>query len=206
MINRRSVLLFTSGLIIAIMADTLAYSNDQVSMQEFDHCKAMIDNALRLRCLEDLISPQPQSGPSMPKGWRLIRTPDPRGGPDAVSIVRVADLSRSSPEIAGLMIRCQRAAASEILIALVKPLSPRARPNVRLTTGAVESRLSGTVVPPGSAILLPLQAEIWANGLGQEPFDLTIVIDDAEMSARGVVPIDDLSGALSNLTSNCRQP
>jgi hypothetical protein len=191
---------------LAIMADTVAYSSDQASKQEFDHCTAIVDNALRLRCLEELISPQPQSGPSTPNDWRLIRTPDPRGGPDAVSIVRVADLSRSSPEIAGLMIRCQRAAASEVLIALVKPLSPRARPNVRLTTGGVESTLSGTVVPPGSAILLPLQAEIWATGLGQKPVDLTIVIDDAEMSARGVVPIDDLSAALSNLTSNCRQP
>lgn len=206
MINRRSALLITSGLIIAIMANTLAYSNDQVPIQEFDRCKAIVDAALRLRCLEKLVSPPLEAGTPAPKDWRLIRTSDPGGGPDVVSIVRVADLSRSSPEIAGLMIRCRRAAAREVLIALVKPLPPHARPNVRLTAGAVESTLSGSVVPPGSAILLPIPAEIWAKALGPDPIDLTINIDTVEMSAHGVVPISDLDAALLNLTLNCRQP
>jgi len=196
-------------MIIAITSDGAAASNEKGSIQGFDRCKVISDDALRLSCLKELMSPSPpssQTGAPTPQGWRLIRTPDPQGGPDAISIVHVADLVRSSPEIAGLMVRCQRAAGIEVLIALVKPLSLSVRPNVRLTTGGIGSALSGTVVPPGSAILLPLQAESWVNGLGQNPTELTIVIDDDAISARGVVPIDDFSTALSNLTSNCSRP
>src|SRR5262245_15718687 len=38
--------------------------------------------------------------------WRLVRTPDPRGGPDAVSIMQTADAARSDMDLVGLTLRC----------------------------------------------------------------------------------------------------
>jgi hypothetical protein len=39
-------------------------------------------------------------------GWHLVRTRNPYGGADAISIMRTADASRSDLDLAGLMIRC----------------------------------------------------------------------------------------------------
>src|SRR5262245_14711786 len=48
------------------------------------------------------------AGPAMTQGigtWRLVRTPDPRGGSEAVSIMQTADVSRSDIDFAGVMLR-----------------------------------------------------------------------------------------------------
>jgi hypothetical protein len=38
--------------------------------------------------------------------WRLVRTPNPRGGPDAVSIMQTADSARSDIDLLESTLRC----------------------------------------------------------------------------------------------------
>ena len=69
--------------------------------------------------------------PKPASGWHLVRTANPRGGPDAVSISHTADISRSDLDLAGLMLRCGEKSV-EVMIVVVTPLSPRARPDVTI--------------------------------------------------------------------------
>src|SRR5437899_1091146 len=49
-------------------------------------------------------------------GWRLVRTPNPRGGADAVSIMRTADSSRSDIDLAGMAVRCGEIGAEVLVV------------------------------------------------------------------------------------------
>jgi hypothetical protein len=96
--------------------------------------------------------------------WRLLRTPNPLGGADAVAITRTADTARSDADFAGLMLRCTET-GPEALIILIVPLTPRAQPHVTFNSGGDRvMRLDGTVVLPGSSILLPRQAAVMLLG------------------------------------------
>ena len=94
--------------------------------------------------------------PESPSGWHLVRTANPRGGPDAVSISHTADISRSDLDLAGLMLRCGEKSV-EVVIVVVTPLSPRARPDVTISADHKEWRFVAQAVSPG-ALLLPAEA------------------------------------------------
>jgi hypothetical protein len=79
-------------------------------------------------------------------GWRLLRTPDPRGGRDSIAVSRTADLLRSDPEFAGMMLRWT-GGEIELLFVLVRPLSPRSRPQVTLNFEGKSLRFEAAVVP-----------------------------------------------------------
>ena len=87
-------------------------------------------------------------------GWHLVRTHNPNGGADAISIMHTADTSRSDLDLAGLMIRCSETSA-EVVIVLVRALPFRARPHVALGKPGNETQFEATVAPPGTAVLLP---------------------------------------------------
>ena len=87
-------------------------------------------------------------------GWRLVRTSNPRGGQQAVSIMRTADTSQSDLDLAGLMIRCGRK-RPEVIIVLLRAFSLKARPTVVLGRPGNETRLVAKVVAPGTAVDRP---------------------------------------------------
>lgn len=203
--------------VLAIAAATYSpvLSKDGKATPEFDRCKQIINNEERLQCLKELtIPPGPALGPSRRDAWKLIRTPDSQGGQDTISIMSVADISRSSPDLAGLLIRCRQGTAIDtpgteaidILIVLVRPLSPRARPKVKIAAAGAEISFNATAVPPGSAILLPPEAQSLANGDWRGSTELAVDIEDIGLTARGIVPIDGLGSALANLTTTCNAP
>jgi hypothetical protein len=43
---------------------------------------------------------------SLPGGWQLVRTKNPQGGADAISVMHVADIRSSDIDFAGINIRC----------------------------------------------------------------------------------------------------
>jgi hypothetical protein len=194
-------------LIIAAATYSPVLSKDGDATPEFDRCKQIVNNEERLQCFKELtIPPAPAPGPTHLDAWKLIRTPDSQGGQDTISIMSVADISRSSPDLAGLLIRCRQAPETEaldILIVLVRPLSPRARPKVKITAAGAEISFNATAVPPGSAILLPREAQSLATGDWRGSTELAVDIEDVELTARGIVPIDGLVSALANLTATC---
>src|SRR5690349_8808273 len=98
MIYRISTIFSLALVYLATTAALVAQSRD--SSQDFEKCKAIADDQQRLRCLKSLLQP-PSSTPeatSSQDPWPLVRTPNPKGGKDAVSIMRTADTAQSDPD------------------------------------------------------------------------------------------------------------
>jgi hypothetical protein len=134
--------------------------------------------------------------------WHLIRSKNPRGGPDAVSMSRIADLTRSDFDLAGLMLRCGEQNL-EVVIVVVTPFPPRARPSVTIGADGKEWRFDASVVPPGAELLLPKEATSLATGPWQLGHELAVKVSSSEQSFGGVIPIEGLGNALTTLSRNC---
>jgi hypothetical protein len=143
----------------------------------------------------------PPAGASL-GAWRLVRTPNPRGGPEAVSVVHTAELGRSDADLAGLMLRCADQ-GFEVLVVLLEPFPLGAHPKVKLTAGTSTVESPATVVAPGAAIALAGEAAALAGGRWQLAGELTLDITDGERRIQGVVALTGLAGALSLLTAHC---
>jgi hypothetical protein len=174
-----------------------------------ERCRLIADQAARLRCFEQATSNAPQGAPPAVSGigtsmgtWRLVRTPNPRGGPDAVSIMQTAELTRSDVDLAGLMLRCAES-GFDVLIVSLNPFPLRAQPKVRLTTRASTVEFRATVISPGAAISLPSEAAALVNGPWQSSPELTLQITENGNVIRGVVSLAGLAPALALLMSNC---
>jgi hypothetical protein len=135
-------------------------------------------------------------------GWRFVRTPNPQGGADAISIMHTAETSRSDLELAGLMIRC-REGGTEAVIVLIRAFPLRARPNVVLGKPGNETRFEATVTAPGTAILLPGDATTLVNGAWRAQNDLFIRVDNGQTTIRGVVVFAGLQAAFKLLAASC---
>lgn len=135
-------------------------------------------------------------------GWRLLRTANPRGGAEAVSMIHTADITRSDPDLAGLMLRCGEHGA-EVAIVVVTPFPPRAQPDVTVGADGKEWRFTAKVVSPGAELLLPAEATGLAAGPWQLTHELVVKVTSPEQSFGGVVSIDGLAAALATLAANC---
>jgi hypothetical protein len=186
-------------------ASTYAQNADPAKMLEA--CRAIADSAARLRCFENATSnlapkqQPPGSGTSM-EAWRLVRTPNPAGGAEVVSIMHTADLLRSDPDLAGLIIRCAEQ-GQEVLLALITPLPPRARPQVVLGDPNRGTRMEAKVIPPGASILLPGDAATLSSGPWQALGELAVEVRDEGTTVRGIIPLRGLDAALQTLRANC---
>ncbi len=199
----------------AALAQTPPSPLPSVPEGAFEHCRTIADDAARLRCYEEATSRPPAAVTPLPPAavppqasstgagnWRLVRTPNPAGGPDAVAITQTADIAKSDLDLAGLMLRCGQMGV-EVLVVLVEPLPPRAHPKVSVSTGGAALDFPATVVPPGALVLLPQDASALANGPWQNAAELTIDVEDSSERVKGVVPVAGLSSALPNLMANC---
>jgi len=174
-----------------------------------ENCRMIKNDAARLRCYEQfsttIAQKSTQDGPAPVDMWRLVRTPDPIGGHEAVSITRTADVSKSDLEFAGLMLRCGERSV-EVLIVLVRAFPPRVHPKVEVSAGSATAEFTATVVPPNMLLLLPYEATVLAAGPWQAATDLAVTVEDERGVIRGVVPLTGLGHALALLRSNCLAP
>jgi hypothetical protein len=173
----------------------------------FDHCRAIGEDAARLRCFESITSdkPKPPSARSASIGkWRLVRTPHPQGGKDAVSIMRSAELSGSDPEFAGLMLRCGDREV-EVLLAVIGQMSFRERPHVTIKTSNSNGEFEASIAPPGLLVLLPHEVTDLALGPWRSASDLSVSIADERHTIRGSVRLADLKAASDLLVASCPQ-
>ena len=190
---------------IHLAGATLALTQERVSQQDFERCKAISSDQARLDCLKKLLPKDLSDAPieDAAPSWRLIRTPRPNGGPDAVAIMRTADTTQSDPDLAGLMIRCQEKPGLEVLLALLRPFPPRSKKDVVVTLGSTESILHAETSTPGTALVLPLDATIFTSGPWRELKQLSVTIRDPESDVRGVIPLDGIAPALAKLLASC---
>jgi hypothetical protein len=189
-----------------VLGSSRSPAQDADAAKILETCRAIQDSAARLRCFENAAaglagSRQPPAASASMEGWRLVRTPNPAGGKDAVSITHTPDLLRSDPDLAGLMVRCGET-GNEVLIALISPFPPRARPQVVLG-GPGGTRLEAKVVPPTALLLLPGEATALASGPWQSLAELSVQVMDDATTISGVVPLKGLGAALQVLTASC---
>jgi hypothetical protein len=165
-------------------------------------CRHITDVAARLRCFEAPapVPQPPQSG--VLSGWKMIRSPDPRGGPEAVGMIRIADFARSDPDFAGMMLRCARTEL-EVLAVVVRPRPPRAKPRVSVQVGHDRTVFEASVVPPGASLLLPEPAPALARGAWQSGSEARVSIEHNGEKVEGFVPLGGLGAALPHLLSSC---
>ena len=140
--------------------------------------------------------------PELPGGWHFVRTPNPRGGPEAVSIMHTADTSRSDLDLAGLEIRCGER-GPEALITLITAFPLRARPHVVFGKPENEAHFEATVAPPGASILVPGNATNLISGPWHAQSDLFVRVEYGDTIIRGVVTLVGLQTAFNVLVANC---
>lgn len=135
-------------------------------------------------------------------GWKLVRSSAPDGGLYA-SIMKTAELGRSDPDLAGLMVRCQSKGTIEILVAVVRPYPPRSGPQVTITAGRNIQTFEGKVIAGGAAIVLPQEASVLAGGAWQTATSLDLSVKENNSEIKGLIRIDGLRAAYDNLIQNC---
>src|ERR1700754_462184 len=110
---------------MSLFAGVLPASGAESPSHGFDYCRAISEDQARLRCLQDLVAPAGQDSGAAARSdnaWPLKRTPNPSGGPEAVSVVRTANTAKSDPDFAGLMIRCSAGnSGNQILLVTIRP-------------------------------------------------------------------------------------
>ncbi len=172
----------------------------------FAKCKVIDDDQARLDCLKKLLAPPPANPPAQAALdlWPLVVTPPPPGGGhEAVSIMRTADTTQSDPDLAGLMIRCQEKPGFQVLLALLRPLPPRARRDVVVNPATTPSVIHAEVSPLGTGLILPVEPTMFTTGPWRELRELAILIRDPEADIHGVIPLDGLAPALAKLSARC---
>jgi hypothetical protein len=153
--------------------------------------------------------PASTSEPNSPNAamgeWRMIRTKNPKGGPDAVAVSHTADMSRSDLDLAGMMVKCADYNL-EIAIVVVRPFPPRVQPQVTFSALGKEWRFVASTVPPGAEVILPAAATSLVRGTWQAARDLTVHIEAPGRSLGGVISIEGLEAASAALAANCLPP
>jgi hypothetical protein len=93
----------------------------------------------------------------------------------------------------------------DVLIIVIDPFPPHARPTAKLTTRAGSIELPTTVMPPGAAISLPREVTALVNGTWQVSPEVEIEVRDGQNNrvVRGVVTLQGLASAVALLTANC---
>jgi hypothetical protein len=166
-----------------------------------ERCVGLPDGAARIACYQQALGPGAAS--SRPTdAWRLVRSRDPRGGPDAVSMMRTADTAASDLDLAGVMLRCGEQ-GPQMRVVVLTPFPLRARPEVVIATAASELRFDATVVPPGAELLLPTDPAVLAAGPLRAVRQIAIRINEAGSTIKGNVVIEGLGTALATLSANC---
>jgi hypothetical protein len=198
-----------------------ALNVERVSAQQsppnanFERCRAITDEATRLRCFENATRGNATNSISRSLAlkagtWRLVRTPNPAGGPDAVSIIQIADTAKSDLDLAGLALRC-RDGGFEVIVVLVGTLSARAHPKVAIDAAGTTVDFIATTVPPGASLLLPPAASALASGPWTAIGELGVRIETEQTDGtvgliRGVIPVVGLREALPSLLASCPPP
>jgi hypothetical protein len=181
---------------------------DPADPDGFAKCKVIDDNQARLDCLKKLLGSAPaadsSAGSTSDDRWSLVVTPPPAHGTrEAVSIMRTADTTRSDPDLAGLMIRCQQEPGLQVLLALVRPLPPRARRDVTINPTMTPTVLHAEVSSQGTGIVLPVEPTMFTTGQWRNLKELAVLIQDPEADIRGVIPLDGIAPALAKLSARC---
>jgi hypothetical protein len=134
--------------------------------------------------------------------WRMIRTNNPNGGPDAIAMSHTPDMSRSDLDLAGMMLKCADH-GQEVAIIVLKPFPPRAKPQVTVSALGKEWRFVASTLPPGAEVILPPATTTLLAGIWQTAHELAVQVEAQGQSVKGIISIEGLAAASAALTANC---
>jgi hypothetical protein len=135
--------------------------------------------------------------------WRLIRTPHPQGGKDAISITHAGEPASSNRDFAGLMLRCGDPGI-DVAIAVITPYPLRDRPLVTFAGGGATRAFRATLVPPGALVLLPAEAAELVRDVWPSVEEVSASIEaPSRATVKGVVRLDGFRSALRALSASC---
>jgi hypothetical protein len=135
--------------------------------------------------------------------WHFVRTRNPLGGADTISIMHTADTSRSDIDFAGLMFSCRESVAQAVIV-LLRSFPVRARPRVVFGKPGNEIDFEATIAPPGTAVLIPRDAATLVSGPWRALNDLSIRVKYGQSTIRGIVKVAGLQAAFKVLMASCR--
>lgn len=130
--------------------------------------------------------------------WRTIHTKAADGVTDTTAILHVADLLKSDPRLAGLMLRCNKQGVEPVIV-VVEPFSPQARPKITLRADNQEFYFEGKPLPTGAGLRVPADGLDLVKGPWKGASELTIRISDADLEISGVVELSGLTNAIKSL-------
>lgn len=131
-----------------------------------------------------------------------MKSRNPNGGGEIVSIMHAVDTTKSDLGLAGLSLRCGPIGPEAILILLDQVPSANP-PAVTLQAGPTKTRVDASVLQDGRALLLPLAATTISNAARKGTTEVSVSIDTQPLAIAGVVPITGLINALSSLSVYC---
>ncbi len=109
-----------------------------------------------------------------------------------------AELSDSDVDLAGLDLRCGELDL-EVLVFLLSPLRPQARLEITING----KKLSGNVISPGTAILLPKEASDLAREQWPSLPNLSVEVQNETAKIHGVISLEGFNIALQRLVETC---
>ncbi|WP_130211909.1 hypothetical protein [Bradyrhizobium genosp. SA-3] len=201
---RSALLMVRSVLLGAGLLVTTAPGRAEPVRPGILNCGSGISAEQRRRCDEEAFK-QIESGSQstqLESGWRLVKSKNPDGGADAISVMHVVDSAKSDTRLAGLSLQCGKSSI-EIVLIVLEPLSRSARPNVALIAGEKRAEFQASVIQGGVALLLPADASKLAASDWQTANELAVEIGTTPSAIRGAVPMAGLATALRYLSQYC---
>jgi hypothetical protein len=117
--------------------------------------------------------------------------------------MHTADALKSDPDFAGLMITCREKAALQVGLVVIRPFPPRSHPRITIRAARSTARFQATVLPTGSVLSLPNEAEALLTGPWRSARELTVDIEGDGAAIHGIVGLENLTAAIAALKSNC---
>lgn len=139
-----------------------------------------------------------QNSASLFDAWRTVRTKAADGVTETTAILRVADVLKSDPRLAGLMLRCSEQGVEPVIV-VVEPFSPQARPKITLRADDQELYFDGKPLPTGAGLRVPADGLNLINGPWKGARELRIRISDGDAEMSGVVDLAGLTQAIQSL-------
>lgn len=134
--------------------------------------------------------------------WRRIAPPDGARGGAPVAFVHTANVERSDPRLAGLMLRCN-GSGIEAVIVVVEAFPPKARPRITLRVKGEEAYFETNVVLAGTGLAIAADRLTSADGPWREADELEVHIGGRDAGFGGIVPLRGLASVVNSLTVDC---
>ena len=175
---------------LAALTSLVAYANPAAAAQD---CPGCGDATAQSRFSQST---------ALEGGWRLVKSRNPDGNGEIVSIMHAVDTAKSDIGLAGLSLRCGPV-GPEVVLILLDPIPSGERPKVTLQAGQTRTQAEAPVQQGGQTLLLSQAASSLANAARQGATEVSVTIEARPNPITGIVPLTGMVKALGSLSVYC---